>query len=108
MALSWACGALYECLLGESWTAVSAAVGACREVDAEAVESERVVNRQIREVAGSRRTVVLTPDFETVAGFKSSGRSRKPRKAWRQFQGTGDVPPELRVAVEKVVRAARS
>ena len=72
------------------------------------VESERVVNRQIREVAGSRRTVVLTPDFETVAGFKPSGRGRKPQKAWRQFQGNGDVPPELRVAVEKVVRAARS
>jgi len=72
------------------------------------VESERVVNRQIREVAGSRRTVVLTPDFETVAGFKPSGRGRKPQKAWKQFQGTSDVPPELRVAVEKVVRAARS
>ena len=72
------------------------------------VESERVVNRQIREVAGSRRTVVLTPDFETVSGFKPSGRGRKPQKAWRQFQGNGDVPPELRVAVEKVVRAARS
>ncbi|MDX6480062.1 MAG: putative ATP-dependent endonuclease of the family [Gaiellaceae bacterium] len=72
------------------------------------VESERVVNRQIREVAGSRRTVVLTPDFETVAGFKSSSRSRKPQKAWRQFQGNGAVPPELRLAVEKVVRAARS
>jgi hypothetical protein len=72
------------------------------------VESERVVNRQIREVAGSRRTVVLTPDFETVSGFKPSGRGRKPQKAWKQFQGNGDVPPELRVAVAKVVRAARS
>ncbi len=72
------------------------------------VESERIVNRQIREVAGSRRTVVLTPDFETVAGFKPSGRGRKPQKAWRQFKGTSDVPPELRIAVEKVVRAARS
>ena len=72
------------------------------------VESERVVNRQIREVAGSRRTVVLTPDFETVSGFKASSRSRKPQKAWRQFKGNGEVPPELRVAVEKVVRAARS
>jgi len=74
------------------------------------VESERVVNRQIREVAGSRRTVVLTPDFETVSGFKPSGRGRgrKPQKAWRQFQGNGEVPPELRIAVEKVVRAARS
>ena len=72
------------------------------------VESERIVNRQIREVAGSRRTVVLTPDFETVAGFRPGGRSRKPQKAWRQFQGNGEVPPELRLAVEKVVRAARS
>ena len=35
------------------------------------VESERIVNRQIREVAGSRRTVVLTPDFETVSGLKA-------------------------------------
>jgi len=72
------------------------------------VESERVVNRQIREVAGSRRTVVLTPDFETVAGYKPSGRGRKPQKAWRQFQGNGEVPAELRIAVAKVVRAARS
>ena len=72
------------------------------------VESERVVNRQIREVAGKRRTVVLTPDFETVSGFKPSGRGRKPQRAWRQFQGNGEVAPELRVAVEKVVRAARS
>jgi predicted ATP-dependent endonuclease of OLD family len=72
------------------------------------IESERVTNRQIREVAGSRRTVVLTPDFETVAGFKPSGRSHKPRKAWRRFQGNSDVPPELRTAVAKAVRAARS
>jgi predicted ATP-dependent endonuclease of OLD family len=72
------------------------------------VESERVINRQIREVAGSRRTVVLTPDFETVSGFKPSGRGRKPQKAWKRFQGNGAVPPELRVAVEKAVRAARS
>ena len=72
------------------------------------MESERVVNRQIREVAGSRRTVLLTPDFETVSGFKPSGRGRKPRKAWQQFRINGEVPRELRVAVEKVVRAARS
>ena len=76
--------------------------------DERPVESERVVNRQIREVAGSRRTVVLTPDFETISGFKPSGRGRKPQKAWKQFQLSGEVPPELRVAVAKVVRAARS
>src|SRR5205085_12289743 len=31
------------------------------------VESERVVNQQILEEAGRRRTVVLTPDFEAVS-----------------------------------------
>ena len=74
------------------------------------VESERAINRQIREVAGSRRTVVLTPDFEMVSGFKPSARGRKPQKAWQRFRGNGngEVPPELRVAVEKIVRAARS
>jgi predicted ATPase len=72
------------------------------------VESERVVNRQIREVAGSRRTVVLTPDFETVSGVKPSTRGRKPQKAWQRFRGNGELPEPLKVVVEKVVRAARA
>jgi predicted ATP-dependent endonuclease of OLD family len=72
------------------------------------VESERVVNRQIREVAGKRRTVVLTPDFEAVSGVRSGSRSRKPHKAWRRYSGNGDVPEPLKVAVEKVLRAARA
>jgi predicted ATP-dependent endonuclease of OLD family len=73
------------------------------------VESERVVNRQIQAVAGKRRTVVLTPDFEAVAGMRASGRGRKPRKAVRRFAGSnGDVPQPLRTAVEKVLRAART
>jgi len=73
------------------------------------VESERVVNRQIQDVAGKRRTVVLTPDFEAVAGMKARGRGRKPRKAVARFSGNkGDVPEALRTAVEKVLRAARS
>jgi len=72
------------------------------------VESERVVNRQIREVAGSRRTVVLTPDFEAISGVKTSNRGRKPQKAWRRYRGNGDVPAELRVVVEKVLRTAQS
>jgi len=74
---------------------------------AKPVESERVVNRQIREVAGKRRTVVLTPDFEAVSGVKSGNRARKPQKALRRYRGNGDVPDALRVAVDKVVRAAR-
>ncbi len=69
------------------------------------VESERIVNRQIREVAGSRRTVVLTPDFETVSGLRASNRG-KPQKAWQRYRGNGDVPEPLRVAVEKVLKAA--
>jgi predicted ATP-dependent endonuclease of OLD family len=71
------------------------------------VESERIVNRQIREVAGSRRTVVLTPDFETVSGLKASTRGRKPQKAWQRYRGNGEVPEPLRVAVEKVLKVAQ-
>ena len=72
------------------------------------VESERVVNRQIQEVAGKRRTVVLTPDFEAVSGMKGRGRGRKPRKAVRRFtDGDAEVPQPLRTAIEKVMRATR-
>ena len=72
------------------------------------VESERVVNQQIRDVAGKRRTVLLTPDFEAVSGVSSRGRGRKPRKAYRHYSGNGSVPEPLRLAVEKVVREARA
>ena len=80
--------------------------------DAEAghrpVESERVVNRQILDVAGRRRTVVLTPDFDAVSGVNTRGRTRKPHRAYRRYTGNGKVPEPLQVAVEKVLRAARS
>jgi predicted ATP-dependent endonuclease of OLD family len=73
------------------------------------VESERVVNRQIQEVAGRKRTVVLTPDFEAVAGIKSRGRGRKPLKATKRFKSdNGSLPQPLRIAVEKALKAARS
>jgi len=72
------------------------------------VDSELVVNRQIQEVAGRRRTVVLVPDFEAVSGVNARGRSRKPRRAYRRYTGNGDVPEALKQAVEKVVRAART
>jgi hypothetical protein len=72
------------------------------------VESEQIVNRQILEVAGRRRTVLLTPDFEAVSGVSARGRGRKPRKAYRRYTGAnGEVPTQLRTAVEKIVRAAR-
>jgi hypothetical protein len=72
------------------------------------VESERVVNQQIRDVAGSRRTIVLTPDFEAVSGVAGRGRARKPHKAYRRYRGNGEVPEPLRQAVERVLKAARS
>ena len=72
------------------------------------VESERVNNAQIREVAGRRRTVVLVPDFEVVSGVSARGRTRKPRKAWRRYSNNGDVPAPLQRAVEKVLQAARA
>ena len=74
--------------------------------DQRPVESELVMNRQILAIAGRRRTVVLAPDFEAVSGVSARGRSRKPRKAYRRYSGNGEVPPELRLAVEKVLRAA--
>jgi predicted ATP-dependent endonuclease of OLD family len=72
------------------------------------VESERVMNRQIQEVAGRRRTIVLVPDFEAVSGVAARGRGRKPRKAYRRYFDSGHVPDPLRIAVEKVLAAARS
>ena len=73
------------------------------------VDSERIVNQQIQDVAGRRRTIVMTPDFEAVAGISARGRGRKPRKAYRRFSDTnGGVPQELRTAVEKIVKAARA
>jgi predicted ATPase len=72
------------------------------------VESERIVNQQILAEAGRRRTVVLAPDFEAVSGVSARGRGRKPRKAITRYTGNGEVPEQLRVAVEKVLKAARS
>jgi predicted ATP-dependent endonuclease of OLD family len=72
------------------------------------VESERVMNRQIQDVAGRRRTIVLVPDFEAVSGVAARGRGRKPRKAYRRYFDGGHVPDPLRIAVEKVLAAARS
>ena len=67
------------------------------------------MNRQIQDVAGRKRTVVLTPDFEAVAGMKARGRGRKPQKAVRRFRsGNGEVPQQLRTAIEKVLKSART
>jgi putative ATP-dependent endonuclease of the OLD family len=69
---------------------------------------ERVLNGQIAELAGPERTVVLAPDFEACAGLR--GHSHKPAHAWERFTGIerGAVPPQLALAVEKVLALARS
>ena len=72
------------------------------------VESERVINRQIQDVAGRRRTVVLVPDFEAVSGVTSRGRGRKPRRAYRHYTGNDEVPQQLRLVAERVLKAARA
>ena len=51
---------------------------------------------------------MLTPDFEVVSGVNTKGRTRKPHRAYRRYSGNGKVPEPLQVAVEKVLRAARS
>jgi predicted ATPase len=65
------------------------------------------LNALIRDKAGARRTVVLEPDFEGVAGF--GGRARKPERAWRRLaQARDEEPPAPLVrAVELALRSAR-
>jgi len=66
----------------------------------EPLEAEVKLNALIRRRAGARRTVVLEPDFEGVAGFH--GKARKPERAWAHLaQAPLDELPE------PLVRAVR-
>jgi hypothetical protein len=73
----------------------------------EPIASERFLNELIGRVAGRRRTVVLVPDFEGIAGLRGS--SGKPERAWRRFGALGpeDVPEPLARAVRLAVAMAR-
>jgi predicted ATP-dependent endonuclease of OLD family len=69
-------------------------------------QAEQIANETILRVAGRKRTVMLVPDFEAVAGLPA--RRGKPEAAWRRFRaGNGDVPPPLVQAVDRVIAAAR-
>ena len=72
------------------------------------IASERALNALIAESADERRTVVLEPDFESVAGLK--GRRHKPERAWRQFAALppDEIPVPLRRAAELAVELARA
>lgn len=69
--------------------------------------AERLLNDEIRRLAGPSATFELAPDLEGVSGLHSS--HHKPEHAWQQYSGmrAADVPPGLRGAVEHVVALAR-
>jgi putative ATP-dependent endonuclease of the OLD family len=73
----------------------------------EALESEVRLNALIRRRAGARRTVVLEPDFEGVAGYR--GKARKPERAWSRLAHThpDELPAPLVRAVELALATSR-
>jgi predicted ATP-dependent endonuclease of OLD family len=73
----------------------------------EPIPAERAVNAAIRTAAGAERTVILTPDFESVVGL--AGRRRKPERAFRNLTGVrrAEVPAQLVDLVERMVALAR-
>lgn len=72
----------------------------------ELLEDEVKLNALIRRLAGARRTVVLEPDFEGVAGFR--GRGPKPERAWSHLAHASldELPEPLVRAVELALDSA--
>jgi predicted ATP-dependent endonuclease of OLD family len=69
-------------------------------------EAEGIANEAILRIAGRRRTIQLTPDFEGVTGLKA--RRGKPAAAYKRFSGPdAEVPAPLRQAVERIISWAR-
>jgi predicted ATPase len=73
----------------------------------EPIPSDLRLNALIKRRAGARRTIVLEPDFEGVAGFRS--RHRKPERAQHRLGHARreDLPAPLVRAVELALAAAR-
>ena len=85
---------------------VALAPGSTCVLVGESSSAERIANDTILRVAGKRRSIVLVPDFEGVTGLKA--RRGKPAPALKRLRGgISDAPGPLRVAVERVVAAAR-
>lgn len=72
----------------------------------EPLESELRLNALIRRRAGARRTIVLEPDFEGIAGYR--GKARKPERAWAHLAQApvDDLPEPLVRAVKLAIRTA--
>ena len=71
----------------------------------EPAEADIRLNALIRRRAGARRTIILDPDFEAVAGFH--GRGRKPERAWHRLAHLrqDDLPAPLVRAVSRTAAA---
>ncbi len=72
----------------------------------EPLEDEVKLNALIRRLAGARRTIVLEPDFESVAGFH--GRGSKPERAWSHLAHASldELPEPLVRAVKLALDSA--
>jgi predicted ATPase len=70
-------------------------------------DAELRLNALIRRRAGARRTIVLEPDFEAVAGYR--GRSRKPERAWSRLARAplDELPAPLVRAVKLALASTR-
>ena len=72
----------------------------------EPLQDNAALNALIRRRAGARRTIVLEPDFEGVAGFRGSG--PKPERAWSHLAHARleELPEPLVRAVKLALRTA--
>jgi predicted ATPase len=71
----------------------------------EPLEDNVRLNALIRRLAGTRRTIVLEPDFESVAGFH--GKGSKPERAWSHLAHAPlDELPEPLVRAVKLALAS--
>jgi len=69
--------------------------------------SERIWNRQIRDVAGQDHTIVVEPNFEGLVHLPAG--ARKPEQAWRRFAALplAEIPEPLARAARLAVELAR-
>ena len=76
--------------------------------DREPLEAELKLNALILRTAGAERTVVLEPDFEGVAGFRS--KAHKPERAWHRLARSkpDELPEPLVRAVRLALASARA
>jgi hypothetical protein len=68
--------------------------------------AQRGLNAQLAALAGAGKTMMLTPDFEAVAGLH--GHRHKPAHAWQRFSAAEPhrIPDPLRRVVETIVEMA--